>query len=446
MSLKKIFALFAVVFMVVGPAHATTIQEVTSHSGVTAWLVEDHKLPLIAMHFAFRGGVEQDPVAKQGLTNLTMELLTEGAGPYDAAAFQQQLADNSIALHFNAGRDALSGTVKSLSADKDKAFELLHFTLTSPHFDPKDIERLRAGQLAALRSQLGNPNWQARYALFQYIFGDHPYGERRFGSVRTLAAITQRDIKNFAAEHLAQDNLVVAVAGDITPNELAAALDRVFGDLPRRARLAPVGDISVPQQTAVILVPREGTQTELLFAMPGPKRDDPDWHAAEIANYILGGGGFSSRLMQDVRDKKGLTYGIETGLSPMEYGGLIAGEAATDNPKTGEAWDIATATMRHFYEDSVTEKEIAAAKDYLTGELPLAMTSTDKIAGLLVGLQLDHLGINYLDRRNDMIRQVTPDDIERVIRRWFNPDGLTLAMVGKPEGITPTQTRSLVRE
>jgi zinc protease len=130
----------------------------------------------------------------------------------------------------------------------------------------------------------------------------------------------------------------------------------------------------------------------------------------------------------------------------MEHGGVIVGEAATDNPKSGEAWDIATATMRKFYEEGVTDREIAAAKDYLTGELPLAMTSTDKIASLLVGLQLDRMGIDYLDRRNDMIRAVSADDIERVIRKWFNPDLVTLSMVGKPDGITPTETRALVRE
>ncbi len=428
------------------PANATTIQEVTSRSGVKAWLVEDHKLPLVALQFAFRGGVEQDPVDKQGLANLTMDLVTEGAGQYDASAFQQQLADNSVALHVSAERDALTGSLKSLSADKDKAFGLLHLALTQPRFEPKDIERLKAEQLAGLRVQFGNPGWQARYALFRQIFGDHPYGERRLGSVKSLSRLQRGDIIAFAKDHFARDNLVVAVAGDITPKDLATALDKIFGDLPRHAKLKPVGEINLPAQPVVILVPREGTQTELLFAMAGPKRDDPDWHAAEIANYILGGGGFSSRLMQDVRDKKGLTYGIDTGLAPMVHGGLIVGDAATDNPKTAEAWDIATATMKRFYEDGPTEKEINAAKDFLTGELPLAMTSTDKIAGLLVGLQLDNLDIHYLDQRNERIRATSADDIDRVIKRWFNPAGLTLSMVGKPDGITPTLTQPLVRE
>ncbi len=428
------------------PANATTPREVTSPGGIKAWLVEDHKLPLIAMNFAFRGGVEQDPADKQGLATLAMDLLTEGAGDFDAAAFQQQLADHSIELNFSAGRDCLSGGMKALSADRDKAFDLTRLALTKPRLDPADLERLRAQQGAALRSQLGNPDWQARYALFQKIFGSHPYGRRRLGSVKTLAAITRDDVASFIVRHLAQDNLVIAVAGDITPKQLATALDAMFGALPKHARMASIDETAWPQDSAIILSPREGTQTELLFAMSGPKRDDADWYAAEIANYILGGGGFSSRLMQDVRDKKGLTYGIQTGLTPSVHAGLIVGQAATDNPKTAEAWKIALDTMRRFYDDGATDKEINAAKDYLTGSLPLELTSTDKISAALVEIQLDRLGLDYLDRRNDLIRKVTTDDIDRVIKRWFNPDRLTLSMIGKPEGMTPTETRSLVRE
>jgi zinc protease len=436
---------FVAVLLGVFSAQATEIKEVKSPNGIKAWLVEDHKLPLVSMQFAFRGGVEQDPISKQGLATLTMDLLDEGAGPYDAAAFQQQLSDHSVQLKFEASRDALMGSIKTLSQDRDTAFDLLHLALTQPRFDADAIERQRSQQLTSLRMLFGNPEWQARHALYQYIFGKHPYGERHLGTIQTLAGLTQADIKNFAAAHLAQGNLVIAAAGDISPRELAPLLDKVFGGLPKRPKLVPITDFVWPQQAAVILLPREGTQTNLLFAMPGPKRSDKDWYAAEIANYILGGGGFSSHLMQDVRDKKGLTYGINTGLSPMEHGGVILGEAATDNPKTAQAWDIAQDTMRRFYDEGVNEKEVEAAKDYLTGALPLAMTSTDKIASVLTDIQLEHLGRDYLANRNDLLRQVSVDDVNQAIHRWFNPDGLTLTMVGKPEGIVPTQTQDLTR-
>jgi zinc protease len=429
------------------PAHAVTIQQVTGEkSGVKAWLVEDHKLPIIALHLAFRGGSEQDPVDKQGLSTLTLNALTEGAGPYDAAAFQQQLSDHSITLGLSSGRDEISGGLKCLSADKATAFNLLHLALTQPRFESTDIERLRGQQLAALRQQYGDPNWQARFALFSLIFAGHPYSERHFGSAQTLASITRDDIVGFATRHLARDNLIVAVAGDITPAELSKTLDAIFDGLPAHAQLTPIADVKEPDDTQTVLVKREGTQTDMLFAMPGPRRADPEWYAVDIANYILGGGGFSSRLMQDVRDKKGLTYGISTSLSPADHDGLIVGQSAVDNPKVAEALETMRTTMQHFRDDGVTAKEIAAAKDYLTGSQPLALTSTDKIAEILVTIQRENLGSDYLDRYGDIIRGVTTKQIANAIDHWFNPDKITWVMVGKPEGVAATITKDTVRQ
>ncbi|MDR3450092.1 MAG: pitrilysin family protein [Alphaproteobacteria bacterium] len=446
--MKKI-SLFAALLclFVAGPAHAVTVEEVTgSKSGVKAWLVEDHHLPIVAMRFAFTGGSEQDPVAKQGLATLTMNALTEGAGPYNADAFQKELAGRSIALGFSAERDVLAGGLKCLSVDKAKAFDLLHLALTAPRFEAKDIERLRAQQLSAVRQQFSEPDWQARYALFSHIFAGHPYGERHLGSAATLAAISRGDIRSFATTHMARDNVTVAVAGDMTVAELAAALDKIFADLPAKAQLAAIPEAVEPRDATTILVRRDGTQSNLLFALPGPKRSDPDWYAADIANYILGGGGFSSRLMQEIRDKKGLTYGIDTGLAPADHDGLILGQAAVDNPKVSEVLDVLRETMEKFRDNGVTPQEVAAAKDYLSGSEALALTSTDKIAEVLVAMQRDKLGRDYLDRYADLIRGVTQAAITRAIDRWFDPDHMTLVMVGLPQGIAANETHDMVRQ
>lgn len=443
----RIFA--AVLFVLLSlapPVRATEVQDVTSPRGLKAWLVEDHKLPLIALRFAWRGGVEQDPADRQGLATLTMDLLTQGAGPYSASAFQDALAAHSIQMSFDAGRDALSGSVKTLSSEKGKAFELLRLAITAPRFEVADIERLRARQRTAQRAQIGDPGWQARYALLNHIFAAHPYSQRGFGTAETLAAITRADIQSFAARHLAQGNLVVAAAGDISAAELAAALDDIFGALPAKDESAPVDEAVWPEKPATLLVPRAGTQTEFLFALPGPKRADADWYAAEIANYILGGGGFSSRLMQDLRDKRGLTYGISTGLAPMQRAAMITGGAATDNEKTAEALRAVRATWEKFYAAGATADEVKAAQDYLTGALPLGLTSTHAIAGALVGMQLDELGRDYLDRRNERLRRVTVEDVRAVIRKYYDPARLTLSLAGTPQGIAPTETLTPVRE
>ena len=446
---KKGFAtaLLLLLFLLPLPALAAVkVEAVTSAGGIKAWLVRDDKLPLIALHFAFRGGVEQDPADKQGLAELTAALLGEGAGDYDSEAFQQRLADKSIQLGVSAGRDALHGSLKTLREFRETAFAMLRLSLTQPRFDAEALERVRGQQLAQMRQEIGDPDWQARRALFDKLFAGHPYAMRHFGTTRSLASLTREDAKDFAARHLARDNLVVGVAGAITPEELGVALDQIFGALPEHAKQTPVGEAVWPEKSATILVAREGTQSQLLFALPAPKRDDADWYAAEIVNYIIGGGGFSSRLMQDVRDKAGLTYGIGTGLAPMDHAAILVGQAATENAKAGEAWAIIRETWRKFYESGVTEAEVDAAKDYLTGSVPLHLTSTGAIAGTLVGMQLDGLGPDYLDAHDALVRGVTLDAIHRVLRRWFDPEKFVTAIVGEPAGINPTERRETVRE
>lgn len=448
--MKKILQALALVFVaLIAPraALAVDIEEVIGpKTGVKAWLVEDHKLPIVALHLAFQGGGEQDPENRQGLASLTMNALTEGAGDLNAAAFQQRLANRSISMGFSAQRDQLSGGMKCLSADKDEAFELLHMALTSPRFDTADIERLRGQHLSAVKMQFSDPNWQARYALFQQIFSKHPYNQRIYGTTQTLAAITRDDIKAFAAAHMALNTVTVAVAGDITPDELAKALDKLFKDLPANAKLKPVADVPEPKGNLSILVRREGTQTNVLFAMPGPKRDDPDYYAAEVANYILGGGGFASRLMQELRDKEGLTYGISMGLMPMQHAGLMMGQSAIDNPKIAVALGIIKDTMRRFRSEGPSEREIEAARDYLTGSMPLALTSTNKIASLLVEMQREKLGRDYLDRYGQIIRSVTARDIERVLDKYFNPDKMTMVLVGNPDKVVVDMTKETVKQ
>lgn len=446
--MKKIL-IFVLAWMVVfsAAAHALDVQEVVGKkSGVKAWLVEDHKLPIIALRLAFQGGSEQDAADKQGLAVLTMDALTQGAGPYGAAAFQQQLADRSISMAFSAGRDELEGGVKCLTADKAVAFELLRLALTRPRFESWDIERLRAQQLSGIRHQFSDPKWQARFALYSQIFAGHPYSQRRLGTTETLKALTRDDVKDFAARHLARDTVTVAVAGDISAEALAEALDRIFMGLPAKAQLNAVSDVPDFGETPSVLVRREGTQTDLLFALSGPKRDDPDYYAVEIANYILGGGGFSSKLMQELRDSKGLTYGISTDVAPSQHVGLILGHAAVANAKTGEALDVIRSTMRRLYGEEPSVRDVDAAKDFLTGSMPLALTSTEKIAALLVAMQRENLGRDYLDRYNGLIRGVTAADIARVLERYFNPDKMALVAVGKPEGAVFSITRDLAKE
>lgn len=426
-------------------AHFLQIEEVVSPGGIRAWLVRDDRLPLISIRFAFRGGTEQDPPDKQGLAEMTASLLTQGAGPYDVEAFQKKLANNSIRMDFSAGRDAIRGGLKTLKSTRKEAFSLLRLALTSPRFDPDSIERIKAQQITALQFELGSASWQARRALFSHIFAGHPYSLRKLGTEETVNNITSSDIRSFTERILARGNLLVAVTGDIAPAELAIQLDNIFGGLPALPQPAQISEAEWPEERAVILVKRDGTQTNFAFALPMPRRDDPDWFAAEIVNYILGGGGFSSRLMLEARDKAGLTYGIQTALAPMDHASILIGQAAVNNPDAGETLDKIKKVLLDIHENSVTQEEIEAAKDYLTGSLPLALTNTDAIANTLLDIQLDKLGRDYLERRNLLIRQVDTEAVLRVTFRWFDPGKMSFALVGAPEGINPTIIQEQVK-
>ncbi|MDD3288559.1 MAG: pitrilysin family protein [Alphaproteobacteria bacterium] len=427
-------------------AASVKIEEVKSPGGITAWLVRDDNLPLITMRFAWKGGVEQDQPEKQGLSSLAAGLLMEGAGPYDSSEFKKQLANRSIQMDFSAGRDVVKGYLKTIRGERKDAFKFLRLALTQPRFDGDAIERARNQQSTEIRVMLGKSDWQARYALFSNLFPSHPYSMRSLGTATTLGNIGRDDITSFVSNRMAKDNLIVAVAGSISPHELSLALDEVFGSLAKKAKLTSVQDVSWPDNPETIIVRRNGEQASMLFALPAPRREDPDWYAAEIANYILGGGSFSSRLMQAVRDKEGMTYGIDTSLVAMNNGSMIIGSVDVDNLKAGSALDVVKEVWRDLYENGSKYEEVSAAKDYLMGHLPLTLTSTSAVADAMMDMQLQKLGIDYLDRRNMLMRQVSVDDVNRVLRRWFNPDAMTLVAVGEPEGIAYTKMQEQTQE
>jgi len=433
-------------FPAIAQAATPKVTEVTSRSGIKAWLVEDHTLPLISLRFAFRGGVEFDPADKQGLAVLATSLLTQGAGPYDDKAFQDRLSSRSIQMEIGASRDEISGEVKTLTREKKEAFRLLALALTRPRFDQEAFDRAVRQQLTAQKMQKAKADWQGRYALYRAVFGEHPYGYRSLGTPQSVAQITREEAKAFIHDHMAKDRLMVAVVGAITPKEVSDALDSTFGGLPAQGAVDTLAPVVWPKETASILVKREGTQTDIHFALPMLRRDDPDWYAAEIANYILGGGGFISRLMKQVRAQEGLTYGISTGLAPMDKGSMLAGSLSADNDKAGKAWAMVRDVWQGFYDGGVSEAEVQAAKDYLTGALPLSLTSTDALASVLLAMQQEKLGKDYLDTRKASLEAVTLADVQRVIVAWFDPAQLSVSFVGEPEAVSITETHNMILE
>jgi zinc protease len=413
------------------PARAATIQDITTPSGIKAWLVEDYTVPIVAMNIAFRGGASQDPEGKAGLANLLSGLLDEGAGSLDSRAFQAKLEDLSIDLSFDAGGDAFYGSLRTLSTNQDEAFELFRSAVNEPRFDAEPVTRIRGQVLANLRQSESNPNDIIGKMWSQTLFPSHPYGVPNEGTVDSVATISADDLRAFRARTMARDNLNVVIVGAIDAAKASAAIETIFGALPAHAALTPVPETS-PATGKNMHVALSVPQTAIRIGGSGLKRDDPDFIAAYVADEILGGGTFSSRLYKAVREDRGLAYSVGTGLIPYDHAGAFVAATSVDAANAGTAVQIMLDEIKRFGEEGPTETELAEAKDYLIGNFALRFDSSQKIARNLLGFQLDGLGIDYIERRNDLIRAVTLADIRRVSQRlWSGP--MSVVTVGPGE-------------
>ena len=418
-----------------GPAHAVEVLRVKSPGGIEAWLVRDTLNPILSLRFVFRGGAALDPAGKEGLARMTAALLDEGAGDMDTKAFRGTLEDRAIGLSFDASLDEFGGSLQVLTEHKDVAVRLLALALTQPRFDADATQRVRSQILARIRRESENPDTVAQTRLFAEMFPGHPYGRRTRGTLQSVAAIGVEDMRRTVRERLARDTLVVGAAGNIAPDELGRLLDAAFGALPAKAVPARIADVAPKLDARAIVVKTKVPQSTVAFAGPGLKRDDPDFYAAFVLNHILGGGGFTSRLYEEVREKRGLAYSAGTSLHPLRHSAMTIGSAATANARVGETIAVVRAEWQRLADGGVGTAELDDAKTFLTGSFPLRLTTLSAIAGMLTAMQLDSLGLDYLDRRNDYIRAVTPESVARVARRLLDPARLLVVVAGEPDGL-----------
>ncbi len=429
------FAILSLLFFAL-PATAEEslldIKEVKSKSGISAWLVEDHSIPVITMQFSFKGaGALQDNVTNQGLTRIASNMLDEGAGDLDSQAFQKELRDLSISLHFSSSRDNFGGKVKTLTHNKKRAFELLQLALSAPRFDDEPLQRMIEANASRLRSSLSDPNWMNARILNDVAFTGHPYALNSGGTLSTLPGISADALRDFVKTRLGKNNLRISIAGDITEKELAPLLDRIFGNLPQ-VNLLPAPDITIQNQGKIYLHEKDIPQTVIEMMQPGIGRDDPDYQYAQIMNFILGSSGFGSRLTEEIREKRGLTYGIYSSFYSLDHVKGLSVSTSTTNENVGTLLGLVHQEWSKMRDEPITQEELNDAKSYLIGALPLSLTSTDAISRLLLSLQLDDLPINYLDMRNETIQGAQIDDISRVSKRLLDPAKFVTVLSGKP--------------
>ncbi|MBK5934665.1 zinc protease [Rhodovulum imhoffii] len=421
--------------MLASPLRAEiAVQEITSPGGVQAWLVESHDIPFLALEIRFRGGGSLDAPGKRGAINLMTALLEEGAGQRDARAFARARDELAASFRFRASQDAVAVSARVLTENRAAALEVLRQALTEPRFDSDAVERVRAQVLAGLRAGEADPNTIAANRFAELAFGGHPYGSALDGTPDSVAALTRADLQEAKARAMARDRLFVAAAGDITAAELGPLLDALFAGLPEAGAPQPgPADLSLPGGETVI--PFETPQSVALFGQRGLAREHPDFFTAFVINDALGAGNFSSRLMQEVRVKRGLTYGVYSYLAPMDHAAMIYGRVASANGRIAEAIGVIRQEWRRMAGEGMTAQELEQVKTYLTGAYPLRFDGNANIARILVGMQMEGLDPAYIATRNDRIRAVTVEDVGRVAREWLDPAGLHFVVVGQPEGL-----------
>ncbi len=429
MKLRFIF-LFLLWIGSAGIAQAVEIQSVTSPGGITAWLIEDHTLPIISLSLSFDGGSKIDPNGKEGLGDFTAALLDEGAGPYSSNEFHDRVSELAMSLSFGADADYFTGSLRTLTQNRDAAFDLLHIALAKPHFDTISTARIRSQFMAILKQKESDPETQASELWWKTYFAGHPYG--RIYDAKSIGAVGRTDLTEYMRKISNRRTLKIGVAGDISAAELGAALDRIFGFLPDFEPVAKPIPFTAPEHSNIVFKTMQQPQTVAVFGQKGLKRNDADFYPLYVLNHILGGGSFSSRLTKTVREDKGLAYSVYSAISTMQDTGIILGGVATKREDFEQSLQLIRKVWAEL-PDSLTEEDLETAKKYLIGSFPLRFGSTPQISGILLALQQDDLGIDFFEKRNDLVRAVTLDDLRRVAKEILNPDYMLFAVVGEYE-------------
>ena len=426
--------LAGLVLLAAAPGYALEIQDLKSPGGAVFWLVEEPSIPIVALEISFAGGARLDPAGQAGLANLMAGLIEEGSGDLDAVAFSKARDDLSARFGYSAGRDSIEVSARMLVETLEPSVALLATSLAAPRFDSEPVARVRAQILSVIAEAGTKPRAVAAEAWYAATFPDHPYGRPTDGTAESVAAITRDDLFTASARLLTRANARIAVVGAIGAEQAGRMVDTILGGLDEGVplTLTPTADTPPPGQRVIEMgVP----QSAAVFGHAGMERDDPDFIPAYVMNYVLGGGGLESRLMQEVREKRGLAYSVYSYLAVRDETALYIGSVQTANERMAESLEIIKAEWARMAAEGVTADELDRAKRYLTGAYPLSFDSNAKIASYLVFVQEEKLGIDYIVRRNDLIEAVTLEDVKRVAARVLKPENLSIVVVGQPAGL-----------
>lgn len=432
MSAERLSAFLFALLLSAGAWAGLDIQHWTTPQGARVYFVENHDLPMLDVSVDFSAGSARDSRDKSGLANLTRHLMGLGAGTYSERDIAEKLADVGAVLSGRLDADRAGFSLRTLSgkAERDQALALLAAILTRPVFDAAILEREKARVIAGLEEAATKPESIGSKAFQRALYGAHAYSQDEGGEVDSVRGLTRADLAAFHQAHFRARNMVVALMGDISRQEAEALAAGLAADLPAGEPPAPIGPVIPPDAGVERVIPHHATQSHLFMGLPGLKREDPDYFPLHVGNYILGGGGFDSRLNEAIRQKKGLAYSVYSYFMPMQELGPFQIGLQTRRDATREAVDTARAELDRYLLEGPSDAELEQARNNLIGGFPLRIDSNRKILEYLAMIGFYRLPLDWLDTYSARVAAVTRDDILRAFRARVRPEAMSTVIVG----------------
>ena len=433
---KFLFIIFFFFFNNFNNSNALDIKEVNYYQDKKAWLVNDKNLPIIALKLAFKAGSGIDFEGKKGTANLTASLLNEGAGDYSAKEFKKILADNSITLNFSVSHDNFYIDLYTLKENLNLSFQLLDLALTKPTFKLEEINRIKSNIKLVLEQSFKDPDEIGSRLFREILFDGHPYEYDTLGTLEDIDKIDKEDLVNFLDNNLRINNLYVAASGDISEFELKKYLKKYLKKFDKKNKTIftiPVHKKRI--EPKIFLHKKDLRQSSIIFAGEGVSRNDPYFYTAYVMNYILGGGGFFSRLTTEIRKKKGLVYSVYSYLYRYDKYNFFSGGAETSNENVDKVIKIIKEEIMKVKKEGVSEEELKNAKNYLINSYVLRLDSNKKVASILLNTQMDGLSTDFFEKRNDYINSVSLKDIKKIASRILDENQIFFLVIGEPSNL-----------
>ena len=430
--MRFIFFLFLTTFFLSKNSDAIQFESLETKNGIKFWLIEDKALPLVSISFSFKGGSILDPVGKSGVTNLMTSLLDEGTQNFTASEYRLFKRENGIKISFSTSKERIEGTFQVVKPRLQEGFYLLHESINKAKFPINEIKKVKSQVEASIKIDNSNISTIASNKFNKFFFKDKLIGRNTKGSLETLGNISRDDIQSIYRSSFIKNRLVIGISGDIEPNLAKKYVDYVFGDLPSKKFINPISMLE-DLNKGMKIIEMKTPQTTVVFGQKGLGRKDKEYFAARVINYVLGGGGFQSRLYKEIREANGLVYSIYSYLLPYEYAGVIVGGFQTRNQNVGKTIEKVKTEWNRIKTEGITKIELQNAKTYYKGSFSRNFTSTLSIASLLMIVQYYDLGEDYFDKRDLIIDNLKLNELNDLAKNLFDSENLFFMIVGEPK-------------